>query len=230
MANPNIQFTRSRKGYDPQEVDAVMTELQKQLADLNQRNDSLSNAIAQYDSEVRRLAEGTKQLQEERMQESLRMNGLMNVAAKMAEEAKREALNQANETIENARRETVLAVENARREVERIRSQAQTEMAAAKAALTKLSEYTARIRQSNEQYTLGANAQISVVDVLIHNALSGLPYTASSQPLPLTPPAQAEQNIPHSAEPLPPVPAADPYEDFVKTLKEMGQQPKYPQN
>ena len=229
MADQNLNFTRFRNGYDPQEVDAVIIELQRQIADLKQRNAAFSNAVTQYDDKVRQLAENTKQLQDERIQESLRMTGLMSSAARMAEQIERDALNRSNEITKEARRETKKILENAEQEAEKIRSQAQDYFIAIRTALIKLSESTQNIRQHNEQYLTGANKQLIEITTFVNSALKAIPTESPLYTAPVSPVAVPLQ-VSKSAATAPPIPAAnpDPYDDFVKNLKLTGQQPQYP--
>ena len=240
MAGQNINFTRSRNGYETKEVDAVIIELQRQILDLKQRNDTISNVVGQYDVKVRELAENTKQLQRERVQESLRITNLMTASAKMAEQTERDALHKASEITEYARRETARIVEavqqeakktleSARREAEKIRGQAQVDFVAVLAALTKLNENTQMIRESNEEYISSSNRQLSEIDRLINNALNGVPIESipQAETLPQTEEAEPEKEEEEAAQ-QDPSPESDPYEDFVQKMEKIGKQPHYP--
>jgi len=255
MADQNMNFTRSRSGYDPQEVDAVIIELQKQIADLKQRNAALSNAVTEYDGKVRQLAENTKLLQDERIQESLRVTGLMNAAAKMAEQTERDALDKADKitenarqeadgirdiaqqeaarTTENARREAERMLENAKKETDKIRSQAQADFEAIRTALTIISESTQSIHQNNAQYITGTNERIAEINGLVSNALNGIPavpplYMAPSIASFPNPPDSSLTQVPEKTAASVPAADPDPYDDFVKNLKLTGRQPQYP--
>jgi len=248
MADRITDFSRIRNGYNPQEVDAVIKELQRQISDVKQQNASLAASVTQYDGKVRQLADNTRRLQEERAQESLRVTGMMNAAMKMAEQTRQDALIEANTITENARRESGGMIENARLEAGRLmekakldadvlRRQAQADFASARTALNILNKTTQAIRQHNEQYIGGANVQLSEIDKLVNNALNGSP--ASSAQAPVSAPAQAPYVLPAPMTPQapqalfydpPPVPGttADPYDDFVKSMREAGQRPKFP--
>ena len=229
MADQKINFTRSRNGYDPQEVDAVLIELQKQIIDLKQRNVSLSSAVTQYGGKIREMLENTKQLQNERVQESLRLSGLMSNAAKTAEKIERDALYQADEITENARRkaeeivdaacqETEKTLENARRDAETIRNQAQVDFVSVRLALMKLSESTQTIRQNNDQYIAGSTTRLAEIESLVTAALNDIPATAASFAPHAFAPLQPQQNAvdPFSADAAE---GSDPYEDFVQKMK-----------
>ena len=255
MADRITEFSRIRNGYDPQEVNAVIIELQRQISDVKQQNTSLAASVTQYDGKIRQLADNTRRLQEERAQESLRVTGMMNAAMKMAEQTKQDALIGAKTITENAQREVDGLIESTRQDAVRItddarleagrlmekakldadvlRRQAQADFMAARTALNILNESAQAIRRHNEQYITGANVQLSEIDTLVNNALTGIPAVPAQAPAqaPYIPPAPVTPQAPQ--EPFytpPPVPgtAADPYEDFVKSMKDAGQQPKYP--
>ncbi|MCL2489046.1 MAG: DivIVA domain-containing protein [Oscillospiraceae bacterium] len=246
MSITHTNFTTSRNGYDPQEVDAVIIELQRQIMDLKQQNGTLSNTITQYNNKIRQLSENIKSLEEERTKESLRLTGFLNQAAQIAEQTKLDAQKKAKEIIENARREAAGIIENARRETarlfnsarqetesiienanqdaEKIRGQAQLDFVTAQTALKKLSENTQAVRQSNERYITEVNARLVDIDNIIHNTKKApSAYTTA----PSSPDPAAPQIPPPSVYTSPAIPAADsdPYADFVKQLQSAGQQP-----
>ena len=200
MANTN--FTRSRNGYDPQEVDAVIAELQNQISDFKFRNGSLTDTIAQFNEKVRQLAENTKRLEAERIKESLRLSGFLNQAAQMAEQTGQEAMLKAQETVEEAQREAAGIIENTRQEsgkiienamqdAERIREQAQSSFVAAQLALNELEENVQAIRKSNDRYITEANARLAEIDSFVNNAKNGIPT-----PPPAYTPSQEEPSCP----------------------------------
>ena len=239
MPDQNMNFMRSHNGYNPQEVNAAILELQNQISDLKKRNAALASNVSQYEDQE-------KQIQTERIKESLRITSIMNAAMKMAEQIENDALNKAKGITDNAQREAVLlkentrheaqkTIENANREAERIRSQTQADLSAARTMLAKLNDFAQTIRQNNEQYISGANAQIAEICKLISSALSGMSaiqptYTDSSPPFGsishTSTPRQAPQ-VTNYAD-TPPT-GADPYQDFLKKMESTGQQPKYPQ-
>ena len=200
-----MKFTRSRSGYSPQEVDAVILEMQKQIADLKQRNVSLSEAIEQYDERVEQLAQNTQRLQDERVQESLRITGLMNAAVKMAEQTERDAHQRASEITRNARRDA-----------EKIHSQTQSDLATARAALAQLRETTSSARQNNERYISDTNVRFSEIDMAIESALRDIPAA---------PPTGTPVSLPIAVASV----SEDPYDDFVQKMRVGGHQPSYPQ-
>lgn len=213
--NPNIKFTQVRKGYDPQEVDTVFDEFQKQIKEHKEQIRDLNHTIEQYENKTALWDKNTKQIEDERIKESLRLTGLMNNAAQMAEQIEQAAQREAQEIIETAHQESKKMKETTRQESERIRfqvqenkeaaqreaeriinaaqkeaeilrDQVQTEFMAARAMLAKFSEHTKKIRQSHEQYVIGANAQFIEIDKLIRDALSST-TDASPDYIPLPP-------------------------------------------
>ena len=71
--DPQIKFTRARKGYDPKEVDITLDEMQEEIADLRQQNRRLSEAIAQYNTRIERFEGGSKLLEQEQASENQRL-------------------------------------------------------------------------------------------------------------------------------------------------------------
>jgi len=232
MADRNLNFPRSRNGYDPQEVDAVINELNRQIADWKQRYTLLSDTVAQSEVKLRQLAESTKQLQAERVKESLRLTGFFNQAARMAEQTEQEAQHRASEITENARLEAEKLIEDARQEAESIRSQAKTNFMTARMALAKVTENTQSIQKSNEKCIADAAACLAEMNVFITNELNGIlaevPLAAAA---PTNPPVSFIPRIPRQdmTEAALPVsgPDTNPYDKFVQELKKNGQHPKY---
>ena len=91
-------FTKTRSGYNPQEVDGVIAELERQIADYKRQLQAITNSTGQYEARV-------KQLEEERIKESLRLTDLMNAVGKMAEQIEEEARQKAVEIINTAKQE-----------------------------------------------------------------------------------------------------------------------------
>ena len=125
MTGQNAEFTKIGDGYDPGEVDAAVARLRERNDTLNQRNDSLNQRIdelnrqndelsrqkdaltetmAVYDGRLQKLAESTKRLEDERIEESLRITGLVNVASYLARQIKEDAQREADKIIEDAKR------------------------------------------------------------------------------------------------------------------------------
>lgn len=212
MLERNIKFTRVRKGYEPQEVEAVLTGFQKQIADLKQQNASLTNTMAQYEGKVRQLVENAKRLENEREKENQRLVGLLNQAAQIAEQTEQDALRKADDIINNAeqeaagitedaRRETIQIVDNARREygmiienakqeAGKIHAQAQIDFYDVEAMLEKLSENATSICKSNEQYIAALKLRLAEIDNSFGNVRNdGLEAPMAPQPsvfIPLT--------------------------------------------
>jgi len=254
MIDPqSMKFARSRNGYDPQEIDAVMMELLRQISDLKQRNASLTDTAAQTEDRLRQMSESNRKLQEERAGESLRVTGLMDAAAKLAEKMERDALDKANRITdgaqreamrlmdqtrqeaermaENAVREARKTIDDAKRESDRLCGQARADLAAMQAALSRMGENTQLLRQSNEQYINDSNARLSAIDALLESARSGIPAAPPLPPLTYSPlhTYAAPQSPQQPLYPVPPLPEPDPYDDFVKHLKLAGLQPTHSQ-
>jgi|GEM_PF-3343412 len=245
-----MNFTQSKNGYDTQEVDAVIAELQKQIEDLKWQNHSLSDTIKQYDAKFLQLVENSKRLEEERIKESLRVTGFLNQAAQIAEQTEQDAAQKAKKTIEAARsdaakflenvhKEAISIIEDAKRDAEKIRGQAQADFFAVHAALTKLNELTQAMRQSHERYAVESDVHLADIEGFLSKAIDNV----SVEPTSYEAPAAVEvadwpavfQSLPPELAPSDadePTTAAspensDPYEEFVKTMNLTGQHPKY---
>jgi len=229
MTGQSIQYTRSRNGYDPQEVNAVTIELQKQIADLKQQNASLANTIAQYDDKVRQIAENAERLQAERTKESLRLTNFLNQAAQMAEQTAQDALSEAKEVTDNAKRDASRIIATAQQEAEKIRNQVQADFAIAQKTLTALDTNVQAMRQSNEQYTSEANARLTEMVTRVSDALAGIQvapifYAPSAPEVPHSLPhvIQTEVDSADTAQT-----SDDPYAAYVEKIREIGHQPSF---
>jgi len=167
MIDPQIKFSRVRKGYSPQEVDAVFDEFLRQNGDLKNQLKQLGDTVGKYDGKIEQLTLSTKRLEEERIKESLRMSGVMNVAARVAEQIEQEAKIKAEQIIQSAQTQSAEIIEQAKIEAERILAQARRDAEAARYSLTRLSENTHNIRLSNERYFSDANRNIGELDELL---------------------------------------------------------------
>ena len=191
MACEGAEFTRSRKGYDPKEVDAAIIEFKRQAADWKQRYAVLSETVAQYDGKVRQFVGNTRKLENERERERLRVTGILNQMALLAEQTKHAVQSEVETIMENTRREAERIVTDAKREAETIASQAREDLAATQKALDVLIENTQIIRQHSIQYALGTNTQLCEIETLISNtrnsifAVSSSPQTDACAPQPV---------------------------------------------
>jgi len=224
------KFTRERHGYSPQEVDGVIAELERQIADYKRQLQAINNSTGQYEARV-------KQLEEERIKESLRLTGLMNAAGKMAEQIEEDAKRTVIEIIasakqENAKLAAAIRQEETRiigsakpqaasltaaaeQEAEQLRRQAQGDFASIREGLIKLSEIMQAIRQNNGQYMTDANNRISNIDSVLNQALSVIPVMAAVVPASAPPAVPQEQAD------------ADPYAEYVKNMVASEHQPSY---
>ena len=151
MSEMNIKFfKRSPIGYNSKQVNAVVTELQREIEKLNEQNVSLTNTIEQYNSKIQQLAETTKQLEENRTNGNSAVR-LLNQALQVAEKTELEALKKASEITENAQLETKEIIEKAHQEAGKIRAQAQTDYVNAKAELDIFIKNMHIICQSGEE-------------------------------------------------------------------------------
>ena len=212
-----LNITRVKNGYSPHEADAVFEELQRQIVDHKKRINELTNTISQYDQKVSQLAASTKQLEDERIKESLRLTGLMNNAARMAEETEQSARQQAAEIISQAKNDAKLEADN-------IRRQAQVDYEAARAVLNKLKENAQTIRDDNTRYFTGANIQLEELDKILNQTLSDIPASqAYTPPQEFTPPPMPAIPVPEKFTIQPEQTSTSPYELYAKKLEADGE-------
>jgi len=248
MPDRTMDFSRSRNGYSPLEVDAVILELQRQISDQKRQNATLAATISQYEEKLQQAVENCQQLQNMRTQDNLRLSSVMTSAAEVAQKLEREAQTKVSQmlteaqqkattSIQNARQEAIQITQIAQQEASGIRSQADTDFASARTLLTKLNQTILRLRQCNEQYTAGANAQLVELYHAISGTLDGIPGAFASSAAgsgstpPLTVPhAQAMQTHPQRIPPISPSgldKEPDAYLAFAKKLRAGGQHPTY---
>jgi len=116
----SLKFTRVKKGYDPREVDSAFDKLLAEITGLRNHSQALKTTVSQYDDKFRQLAQSTQQLAEERSKESLRVTGLMNAAAQMADQTEQSARQEAEKIIRDAQQRAAELKEAARQEAEEI--------------------------------------------------------------------------------------------------------------
>ena len=225
--DPNIRFTRVRNGYNPQEVDSVFDEMQREIGELKSDKQSLNQTIRQYNEKTKQLADSTKQLEEERCKESLRLTGMMNVAARMAEQAEGDARKNAAVILEQARRDAAVIIHKARREAEKMISDANCTRIAARESLSHLENDMQSFRQSVDHCATDVNAHLSELDLLLDKLIKDIPL----EPLPdihqSAPAASAAAPVPVltiEKKEKPTVsesvtPEFDPYTEFIKNME-----------
>ena len=173
---PQIKFSRVRKGYDPQEVDAVFEEMQREINGLRGDNQGLYQTIGQYDSKIRQLTESTEKLEQERIRESLRLTGLMNVAAHMAEQIEQDVKQKAAVIFEEARSEAAELIYKARLEAEKIMQQSIGERALTRETLGHLETNMQMFRGSIDRYADESRIRLTELETMLDLALRDIPH------------------------------------------------------
>jgi len=191
--DPNIKFKRTRKGYDPQEVDAVFVEFQRQLDDLRQQNRTLSDTVSQFNEKINQVEQNTDRLEQDRLQANLRVAGVLDKAMRVAEETEQEARKKSEEMIKAAQLEA-----------QRISDKAWEDTASTRGALTNVSHDLQNIWQINQQFSRNTDTALSELDTLLNGALHEIPAA---------PPFAQPPAIPDFSNPQPVV-APNPYLDF----------------
>jgi len=198
----NIKFTRARKGYDPQEVDTAFDEMQKQIENLEQQQDILSDTLAQYDKKIRQFEAGTKNLEDARTKESLRIMGVLDKAVWAAGETEQEAHQKAAQIIKTAQLEA-----------QNINNKALKGGEAAQAALSGIRRNLQMVREINRQFYAYAESTLGELDVLLKEALDKFaPVSAPVPDSPYAPPAPFPVISPPPAVAL--EPSAEPTPDL----------------
>ena len=232
--SPKVDFTRSRKGYDPVEVDAILTELQKEIKDLKQRNDDLTYTVEQRDAQIRKLSTNSQQELLDK-----RLTDMFHKTARVAEETEQAAQAKAREIENNAQQRAAQTeraaqikadelIAKARQESELIRNNAQRDAETARQAMTRLSDNIRSIIAINEKAHTGVSARLSELSSLLDKA--SLDFPAS----PVPPAGQTAQtpgfpNIPPAPAGIytPPAPA-NPYMQFAQKITAEGSKPPGP--
>jgi len=175
--DPNIKFSRARRGYDPQEADVVFEKMQREIDDLQQEKQLLNYTIQQYDEKIRMLDESMKQLEEERCKGNWRLSGMVNV------DAMPETLEQnAAATLEQARREAMELLDKAREESNKMLKQSHLDCAAARGMLAQWGTTMQTFQYDMNQCILGMAKHLSELSALREKALKGIPGTVPTQP------------------------------------------------
>jgi cell division septum initiation protein DivIVA len=228
----DFKFDRELNGYKKQDVDGKLNELFRQIDDLTAQNNSLNDAIGQFDAEIRALTESARALEQERIHENMRLAGVMTTAGKTAEETVAKARWQAEQIIANARLEGQKALEAALREASDVKRQAAADAAAVREALNSLNRTLLTTRQATEQY-------FTSISAVLGGALYTPPDIPAPKPSSAYTPAPApvldaplEYSPAHTFKPEPPPytpteaaapetqqdSVADQYEDFLKSM------------
>jgi cell division septum initiation protein DivIVA len=218
--NPrDFKFERELNGYKKQAVDDKITELFRQIDGLTAQNSRLNGAMEQFDEKIRVLTDSTKQLEQERIHENMRLANVMTNAGKTAEETVAQARLQAEQIIADALLEGQKALDAALREANAVSQQANAEATAMRDALNSLNQTLLVAHQSSSQYF---NSMNTILSGALHTlpeapAPKPPPTPASAPPIPeVTPlysPSAASAQVP---EDLPP--AADQYEQMLKSM------------
>ena len=211
--DPQIKFSQIRKGYNPQEVDAVFEEMQRVVNELREEKQALTQTIGQYDSKLRQLVQSTQRLEQDRVKESLRLTGLMNSAAQMAEQTEQSAKQNAVVIFEQARSEAAELLEKARQEADGITKQAYIDCAAARDMLARLEANMQSFRQRLDRYVTESKMELAELEGVLERALRddqtvGAPDLYKT--LQLQYPPMAEPSDPAVAVPIIPMSSAVP--------------------
>ena len=213
--DPNIRFTRVRNGYNPQEADSVFDEMQREIDELKRDKQALNNTIRQYNEKTRQLADSTKQLEEERSRESLRLTGMINIAARMAEQTENDAKQNAALIVEQARREAAEITYKARIEAEQMTSEANAAQASAHSILTNLECDMQVFKQSIDKCNTDVKTHLSDIELLLNKALDNIPEPTQA---PTSELCTAPAALPEETPEQPQESGLDPYVEFIKNM------------
>ena len=211
--DPQIKFSQIRKGYNPQEVDAVFEEMQRVVNELREEKQALTQTIGQYDSKLRQLVQSTQRLEQDRVKESLRLTGLMNSAAQMAEQTEQNAKQNAVAIFEQARSEAAELLEKARQEADGITKQAYMDCATARDMLVRLEANMQSFRQGLDRYVTESKMELAELEGVLERALRDDQTVGASdlyKTLQLQYPPMAEPSDSAAAVPIIPMPLAVP--------------------
>jgi cell division septum initiation protein DivIVA len=217
-----LKFSRTRHGYEPREVDAVIIELQKQIQ-------AHKNTIIQYNDKFQQVSDNMKRLEDERAKESLRVTGMMHAAAQMAEQTELAARQKAQEIIsasqretaqiagavrleaakitETAKQESSRIINDANQDAANIRNQAQVDYETVREILTLLGESVQTIRKNNslyidttQRFAKGTDTRLNEIDDVVNKALNVIPAAPEPSAFTIiTTPAEPEYTDPPAA-------------------------------
>ena len=230
--SPKIEFTRSLKGYNPVEVDAILTELQKEIIDLKQRNDDLTDTVEQRDAQIKQLSQNAQ-----RDQSNVWLTEILNKTAQVAQETEQTAQAKAREIENNAQQRAAQTertaqtkadelMARARQEAELLRGNAQKDAETARQAMNRLSDNIRSIIAINEKAHTGVAARLSELSALLDKAALDFP-ASTVPPAGQTAPAQTPVFPDFSPLPTPggagtaPV-SADPYAEYSQNMMSSG--------
>lgn len=197
----NLKFTRVWfKGYNPQEVDAVCDEYEKQLAD-NKKYFRI------YNDKIRQIAEITEGLEKERAKESLRITDLLNRAEQISEQIEQEAKQNAEEIEHEARQKAEEIVAQAQQEAEKIILESQECSLTTQNTMSKIKDNIDVIRKNIEQQLAASALMLNDLETRISGALNEIPKTEP-------------KNVPATLPPNPETKLSDanPYTAFVRSV------------
>jgi len=157
--NIDFNFTPSRRGYDPEEVEVVLAAHKQQLEILSDQNRRLkeeyvkaSETLARCNARIQKLFENTQVLQQERQRETMRLAQVMTAAGKTAEE-----------TVSDARRKAAEIIADANIAAERSWQKAKAEVDAAQRELESLIQVLHTARDSSNQHFDSLNAVLKSI-------------------------------------------------------------------
>ena len=199
----NIQFTQVKRGYSPEEVDRTIRARDNENYILSNQNKALqnevallNNTLAQCKEKIQRLVGNMNRIEEERARESLRLANFVTGAGKTADEMIAEAQYKADQIVKNAR---MIA--------EKIQNDAETE---AKISRNELENLARRLRETRENL----NQYFDALDSVLRGAVDSVSVrTSQARPLSAPPPSVLP---PDNEE------KEDPYEKFLREMKERG--------
>lgn len=196
-----FNFTRILRGYNPEEVDRVLTAYDKQnyiliqqKSGLESENARLKKALSEFDGKLRKFAGSMKAVEDERVRDYKRILTIMS-----------DAENTAEKTLSEARRIAEGIIHEANQTATQIRQETETNAVAAKEETERLIQTIKSIRCAASQHFDALEKTISGISGLFPAAIAP-PEQASPQPDP-TPAPEPHPEPPDST---------DPYEAFLK--------------
>ena len=148
MENEKYNFTRVKKGYDPDEVYKALLEYENNIRILSEKNknledevDRLNRTLIECRDRIQKLSEKMDRLEEERVHESLRLAKVLTTAEKTA-----------NETIARAKNTADQLLGNANRNAEQVEQKTKQNYEKSKEEMTKLVQAVKSTRENINKY------------------------------------------------------------------------------
>ena len=156
----NFKLKRSFRGYDPRQADEKINELYAQIDALAAQNRRLNGTVGEFDEKICALAESTNKMQQEHIQEKMRLAKLLTDAEKIAEETVAKAKSQAEQILLCAKLEAQKTQHEARQRADALHRQTVAAAAGVQGILKGIERSLLAVRHAGERYSADLSAAV----------------------------------------------------------------------